>query len=259
VIHAATPASVELSRNDPLQMLDIIVAGTRRVLDFAASHGTGKFLLTSSGAVYGRQRSDITHLPEDYTGGPDTMDASSAYGEGKRLAEFLAATYSRQHGLEAKIARCFAFVGPHLPLDLQYAVGNFIRDAVAGGPIVVRGDGTPYRSYLYAADLAIWLWTILFRGVSCRPYNVGSDDDVTIGHLASCVGQIVGDVVVEVLERPVPDRMRERYVPQVSRAKQELGLTACITLPEAIKRTVAFVRQQDPLRGATMDTGDCEV
>ena len=246
IVHAATAASVALNAESPLLMLDTIVAGTRRTLDFARNCGAKKFLLTSSGAVYGPQPPDVANIPEDYRGGPDPLNPASAYGEGKRLAEYLCSVYARNYGIEAKIARCFAFVGPYLPLDSHFAIGNFIRDAVAGGPIIVRGDGTPYRSYLYAADLAIWLWRILFRGVSCRSYNVGSDEDVTIDYLARCVAQTVGgDIAVNVLEQPVPNGIPARYVPQVTRAKQELGLMVSITLREAIKRIAEFVRKHD--------------
>jgi len=245
VIHAATPASVKLIQEQPLEMLEIIVRGTQRVLEFAAQHGTRKFLLTSSGAVYGRQPPELTHVPEEYVGAPDSTNPGSVYGEGKRLAELLCATWARQSGLEATIARCFAFVGPHLPMDLQYAVGNFIRDGLAGGPIAVRGDGTARRSYLYAADLAIWLWTILLRGVSCRAYNVGSDQDLDIASLARCVAsQIDEQPPVQIAQQPVPGRAPERYVPSVRRAREELSLEAWIPLPEAIRRTVRYCRQQ---------------
>ncbi|HET6344811.1 MAG TPA: NAD-dependent epimerase/dehydratase family protein, partial [Myxococcota bacterium] len=142
VIHAATQASAALNQDAPLQMLDTIVAGTRRVLELARERGAEAFLLTSSGAVYGRQPADLHHIPETFTGGPDPLDPGAAYGEGKRLAESLCAAFGRAHGLACKIARCFAFVGPHLPLDTHFAAGNFLRDGQAGGPIRVGGDGT---------------------------------------------------------------------------------------------------------------------
>src|SRR5260370_33188789 len=101
-------------------------------------------------------------------GAPDTMDANSAYGEGKRMAELLCAIYRKSYGIETKIARGFAFVGPYMQLDTHFAIGNFVSDSLAGQCIEVRGDGTPLRSYLYASDLMVWLWTILTRGKAGR-------------------------------------------------------------------------------------------
>jgi dTDP-glucose 4,6-dehydratase len=152
--------------------------------------------------------------------------------------------YAKMYGLQTKIARCFAFVGPYLPLDIHYAIGNFIRDGLQGGPIRVNGDGTPYRSYLYAADLALWLWTILFRGASCRPYNVGADVDIQIGVVAKVVAESFNPVIkVNVVQQAMPGRPAERYVPSTQRAQIELGLRSKIDLHETIKRTVAWHSQ----------------
>ena len=238
VIHAATAASAALNASAPLIMVDTIVSGTRRTLDFARHCGAKKFLLTSSGAVYGRQPPDMLHVPEEYCGGPDPLDPASAYAEGKRLAEHLCCQYARRYGMETKISRGFAFVGPYLPLDAHFAIGNFLRDALAGGPITVGGDGTPLRSYLYAADLAVWLWKILYRGVSGRAYNTGSDVEVSIADLARLVAKTVAGGAEVCIVRPAsPDRPRHVYVPETRRAREELGLEVNIPLEEAIRRT----------------------
>ena len=244
VIHAATTSSAQLNREDPLLMFETIVDGTRRVLEFARSHGTRKFLLTSSGAVYGRQPTEMTHIPEDYPGAPDPMDPDSAYGEGKRAAELLCRLQALKYGIEAKIARCFAFIGPYLPLDAHYAVGNFIRNACKGEPVCVSGDGRPYRSYLYAADLAIWLWTILFKGESCRSYNVGSDRSINIADLAGLVCRLSQPGTEFIIAKQAdPSCQPQRYVPAVELARNELGLESCVSLEEAIERTIRWHRK----------------
>ena len=236
VIHAASDTSVPAAGADPEPVKAAIVAGTRRVLEFAAQAGTRKFLLTSSGAVYGAQPSELTHLPEDFAARPVT-----GYGEGKLRSEELCRTRASAAGFECKIARCFAFVGPHLPLDAHFAIGNFIRDALRGGPIRVTGDGTPTRSYLYAADLAIWLWTLLFAAPPGRAYNVGSDEDRSIAEHARCVNEVLGGKSpVQVARAPDPMLPVQRYVPAVRRARDELGLRVWISEEEGIRRTAVW-------------------
>lgn len=241
VLHAATEASARQSAEAPLEMLSTIVAGTERTLQFAAAAGARKFLLTSSGAVYGRQPSDLTHVPEMYSGAPDPLLPSSVYAEGKRTAELLCSLYGAKSGFACKIARCWAFCGPHLPLDQHFAIGNFIRDALAGGAIQIQGDGTPRRSYLYASDLAVWLWTILFRAPALVPINVGSANDVSILELARTVAAVLHpQLEIRVAQTPAPGAAPLRYVPSVERARDLLGLVETVGLEESIQRTAQW-------------------
>jgi dTDP-glucose 4,6-dehydratase len=237
VVHAATESSETLNRKDPLIMLDAIIYGTRRVLDLAARCGTSKLLLTSSGAVYGKQPANISHVDETCSIGPNPLDANSAYAEGKRVAELLCKIYAQSHGLQTKVARCFAFVGPHLPLNTHFAVGNFIGDVLERRSIRVSGDGTPFRSYLYAADLMIWLWTILFKGETCQPYNVGSEDAISIRELAFLVQKATGSEAAVVIQKAAGNLPADRYVPSTVRAREELGLYQRVDLESAIRKT----------------------
>ncbi|MGH9411464.1 MAG: NAD-dependent epimerase/dehydratase family protein, partial [Vicinamibacterales bacterium] len=186
VVHAAADPTPPRDCADRLRTFETTVVGTARVLAFARSAGVERLLFASSGAVYGRQPADVPCLSEDDRGGPRSNHESDAYGEAKRAAEMLCALHADDH-LCPTIARCFAFVGPYLPLDANFAIGNFIGDALRGGPIRVTGDGTPYRSYLYGSDLAAWLWTILVRGTSARSYNVGSPNGLSIADVSATV------------------------------------------------------------------------
>lgn len=234
VLHMATESGPSFTAAASLKTA---VVGTERVLAFAAERDVRCLLLTSSGAVYGRQPPDCDRVTEDFAGSPDPDDAAAGYANGKRAAERLCAA-AAEAGLETKIARCFAFVGPLLPLDLNFAIGNFIRDALRGKQIEVNGDGSPRRSYLYAADLAAWLWTILVHGESNRPYNVGSETDLSIADLANTVAATIRPgLPVEIAGTPIAGALPPRYVPSTARARDELGLDAWIALDDGIRRT----------------------
>jgi dTDP-glucose 4,6-dehydratase len=239
VVHGATAASAAMLAETPLEMFDVIVGGTQRALELAEASGCKRFLFLSSGAVYGRQPPERANLPETYGGAPSPIDPKSAYGEGKRAAELMCMLHASRGGFDAVAARGYAFVGPHLPLDLHFAIGNFVRDALAGGPIRILGDGTPYRSYLYGTDLAHWLWTMLARGRAGAAYNVGSGDGRPLKAIAERVAAIAG-VKLEIAKTAPPGHVAERYVPDVTLAKKELGLEVTVDLDEAIRRTLAW-------------------
>ena len=168
IIHAATPASATLNNENPQLMFNTIVDGMRNVLEMAAGGSTPRMLFTSSGAVYGRQPPDLSHVPESFMVAPDPLLPANAYREGKRAAEILGAIATEQGVADVVTGRLFAFVGPYLPIDTHFAVGNFIRDALSGGSVIVGGDGTPFRSYQYAADMVVWLLALLVRGEAGR-------------------------------------------------------------------------------------------
>ena len=207
VIHAATEASATLNSEAPLVMFDTIVEGTRRALQFSiAQFGQSDFCSSVRAQCMELSRRELTHVTESFTGGPDPLDPANAYAEGKRAAEMLCAL-AASPAWRYTIARCFAFVGPYMKLDAHFAIGNFIADAMRGGPIVIKGDGSPVRSYLYASDLVVWLWTILFKGQSCRAYNVGSEDALNIAAVANEVAAAPGSQL-ESGWRRLRDRVR---------------------------------------------------
>jgi dTDP-glucose 4,6-dehydratase len=240
VINGAAESSQQGHVGDQQHMFDTIVSGARETLGLARAAGSRRYLLLSSGAVYGRQPADVSHVGEDYTGGPDVSDARSAYAEGKRAAEMLAAIAAGGGELSVRVARCFAFVGPHLPLGIHFAIGNFIRDAMAGGPIRIAGDGTPVRSYLYMADLAIWLWTLALSPSASGAYNVGSEEAVSILDTARAVAAVCApDARVEMAGKTPARAGADRYVPSTLRA-QKLGLGQTVGLADAIRRTAQW-------------------
>jgi nucleoside-diphosphate-sugar epimerase len=237
VIHAATEASAKVNSETPLLMFDTIVEGTRRALQFSLAGSVTRFLLVSSGAIYGTQPPQLTHIGESFEGGPDPLNPANSYAEGKRSAELLCSLAASPR-MATTVARCFAFVGPYMQLDAHFAAGNFISDRLYNRTIHVRGDGSPVRSYLYASDLMVWLWTILLRGQSRRAYNVGSEDALNIAALAREVATALpSEAKLDITFTGTPSAQAHRYVPSTARAREELGVRAEVPLREAIRRT----------------------
>lgn len=248
VIHTATARYSQDGSFDRLAAYHKDVRGTDRVLELATHAGARNFLFTSSGAAYGPQPTSITHVPEEYLGAPSTEDTTAGYGHAKRASEVLAAMAAARNGFKASIARAFTFVGPYLALDANFAVGNFLRSAMLGETVVIQGDGSPHRSHLYAADLAIWLWTILFRGAAGRIYNVGSDRSMSIAELAHrVVSAVRPSTEIRICRAPDPLVPPKRYVPSIRRAAEELHLKQYIDLENALDRTARWYRHRSAL------------
>lgn len=237
ILHAATDSTTGPAMT-PLRRFDQIVNGTRNVLDHAVRVGCRRVLLVSSGGVYGPTNGYRHGVPESSNTIADPLEPENAYSIAKRQAEHLCALYQREHQIDFVIARCFAFVGQDLPLDAHFAIGNFLRDALAGRDIVVNGDGTPVRSFMDQRDLADWMVALLVRGKRQRAYNVGSTESVSIGDLAHRIARAIPSLpMVRILREPVTGQSAGRnfYVPDTTRARDELGLTCSYDLNTSIR------------------------
>lgn len=246
-IHAATAASASLNNSRPDVMADTIIDGTRKVLKLAELSSRPRFLFVSSGAVYGQQPSEVIMAKENLLTGPEITKVTSSYAEAKRMAELYCQFSANSKKIDLSIARCFAFLGPYLPLDQHFAAGNFLKDILEKKVIKLTGDGSPYRSYMYPTDLVNWLLTILVDAPSGEVYNVGSEEEIKLKDLASLVDSqreyydlaIPSPRVLITGETTVKDP-RNAYVPSVKKASQELGLEITVNLNEAIKRTLSW-------------------
>jgi nucleoside-diphosphate-sugar epimerase len=238
LIHAATDTTAFTREADENERARAIVAGTQRMLDLARESGVRRILNISSGAVYGAACGKPGGAREDDY---DAARPATAYGLAKREAEALCG----ESKLDFVTARAFAFLGPHLPLEAHFAAGNFLLDALRGGPICVRGDGTALRSYLYPADLIVWLLRLLVRGVRGSAYNVGSDEAVSTAELARLIASAVEPKAEVLIQSVQPQGPQNIYLPNIDRARAELQLDVAVPLREAVGRTLAYLNRSD--------------
>jgi dTDP-glucose 4,6-dehydratase len=239
ILHIASESNKNHSSKWALQHLNSSINGTSHLLNMAVEKQVEAVLITTSGAVYSTTEQIVNdRFKEGPNGIEDYTSERSVYGQSKRMMEVMTTVTAQTNNFRALIARCFCFVGPYLPLDANYAVGNFIRDALKGGSIIINGDGSPLRSYLYPSDLIIWLIMILVRGKSGVPYNVGGDYAISIENLARMVASEAGNGSSIQIMQSRSGGPINTYLPDLTRVTDELDLMVTVDIRMAIKRTL---------------------
>lgn len=244
LIHAAASPDTSFHATSPLETLSVIGEGTSSVLRAVDRCAGLKMLLNvSSSLVYGPQPLELERIPESFPGAPPCGSSSAAYSEAKRFAETFCAAARSQARIPTLTARPFAFLGPYQPMDRPWAINSFIREALEGEPIQVLGDGQTVRSYLYAADMALWLLRMLSAGTAGQILNLGSPEGVSLRDLAAMVASHFNPSP-EIQLRTAPGRSQPttRMVPDVSVAQKSLGLSLRVSLATAIERTITWNR-----------------
>lgn len=236
VIHAATDSNY--SRVSSWSMLETIIQGTKYILEFAKNCGVKKFLFISSGAMYGRQ-TGVDFINEANLSQLESTGLMSSYSIGKFIAEYMCNLYAKEQKFEIKIARCFAFFGPYLPLSLHFAIGNFIYNRLHNETIIVKSDGHAFRSYLYIADLCIWLWTILFQGKNLTAYNVGSNEKYSIREISYMIANsMLPKLEVKIMNTVKSSIADDNYIPDITLASKDLNLIPRVSFENALNLTI---------------------
>jgi dTDP-glucose 4,6-dehydratase len=240
ILHAAgTPDSREHVSNS-IKTIDTFYKGTQNILDLASRlPNLIKVIHFSSNKIYGTNYS-TTPMDESNTtsGGNNIQDV---YSESKRISETLCKAYMSELHLPIIIVRPFAFIGPFQSLDKPWAVNNFIRDAILGGPIRILGNELTTKSYMYGSDLAYFLLNILVLGKVGETYNLGNSHPINLLVLATKIKNLINSEI-EIKIRSSKDQYSKTSfdVPETSKVENELKIKSSFDIDEALKRTILW-------------------
>ena len=235
IFHLASPASPADYLRFPVQTLKAGSIGTINALEVARDK-KARFVLASSSEVYG---DPLEHpQPESYWGNVNPIGPRSPYDEAKRFAEAVAAAYSKTHSVGIAIARIFNSYGPRMRPGDGRAIPTFIRQALAGEPVTVTGNGQQTRSICYVDDTIDGILA-LASSAHPGPVNIGSDHEMTMLKIATMIRDIAGSASpIQFIPRPADDPSVRR--PDTTRARDLLGWEASVQPAEGLKRTIAW-------------------
>lgn len=191
-----------------------------------------KFILPSSGAVYGAQPPSLARIPENLEFS-ETVGELTQYANFKKKSEEILIAATTKELVQGYSPRMFTFFGPRLPLDGQFAIGNFMKDGKSGTNIKINGNSQSKRSYLYMADAIIWLLRMT-ENLPISNLHIGSDDITSIEGLAKVVSQKF-EVGYE-LSRSSRNVALSNYVPETFRSQKSLNISEKISLQEGLNR-----------------------
>lgn len=240
IIHAAAD-STNVTHLSYMDRYNQIINGTLSVLEFLRhKHPNAKLLYISSGGVYGNMPTHMNAFKEDCMTSHDPINPSNVYSISKRSAENLCAIYSEAYSCNISIARCFSFSGVDLPLDVHFAIGNFVHNAISNEDILIHGDGLSVRSYLDQNDLAEWILTICKKdNFDLNVYNIGSDEKIDIKSLANLVVKVSNkNINVKILNKKDNSLKKSVYIPDITKIKNTMNLEIKTSLKESIKNMI---------------------
>lgn len=238
ILHLASLPNLSGERSWYSEYLYMACLGLKSLLCAAETWGVANFVFASSGGAYQLPNVFVAadgRFRVTEAAGEDLVNQKNFYGLTKRVQETVLIAESGSKKLNVAIARCFAFIGPYLNLNENYAIGNFIRSRLEGESVVVESDGRARRSYMYMADLARQLLLLATARESSLVVNVGGEVPYTIEEVARLVATTSlsnGGGHIPVVPVLVKNRFSSGsdYLPDVSCGH---GLS----LPEAIKRS----------------------
>ena len=240
VVHAAAD-STNISNLKHIDRFDQIVNGTRNILEFVRKKlPNAKLLFISSGAVYGEMLPNMNQFSEDFNGNTNNLESHNVYSIAKQTAEHLCSIYHDEYGLNISIARCFCFSGIHLPLNVHFAIGNFVQNVIDDKDIIIKGDGTSVRSYLDQDDMSEWILEILRNDkFNKTTYNIGSEESISIRELANLIINLSNkDLNVEIQNINSIDLKKSIYVPSCKKIQERFGISQKISLSESIIKMI---------------------
>lgn len=248
IIHAASPAFPAAFNSDPVGTVMSNILGTKYLLDYGKDHGTKRMLYISSGEVYGQGDLSLESFDETYAGYVDPTSARSCYPNGKRAAETLCVSYTKQFGLDTVIVRPSHTYGPTVTKADNRANAQFVNKGLAGENIVLNSAGNQMRSYTYLADSASAILSVLTSGESCNAYNIAnSQSRTTIAGYAKEVATQTGTNVIFADPDEVAKAEMTPIFKQVLNSKklESLGWKGQFTVEEGIRHTLNIMRELD--------------
>jgi UDP-glucuronate decarboxylase len=241
IFNLACPASPIQYQRMPLQTMKTCVIGALNMLELARKTGA-KILQASTSEVYGSAQ--VTPQEEGYWGYVNPCGVRSCYDEGKRAAEAIFFDHNREYGTQIKVARIFNTYGPGMALDDGRVVSNFVVQALRGESLTVFGDGSQTRSLCYVDDLIDGL--VVLMGSSDEvlgPVNLGNPHEVTMLALAKLIKELTGSKS-KIVFRSLPQDDPVRRMPDITRAKVQLGWEPKVALVDGLERTIAHVAER---------------